>query len=60
VESINFTYTPTSATVASAALQVIVNGTGITAYVDNVQMLAPGYVPPSVSPFTDVPTTQNF
>jgi peptidoglycan/xylan/chitin deacetylase (PgdA/CDA1 family) len=60
VESINFTYTPTSATVASAALQVIVNGTGITAYVDNVQMLAPGYVPPSVSPFADVATNHNF
>jgi hypothetical protein len=40
VESMNFAYTPTSATVASAALQVIVDGTGITAYLDNVQMLA--------------------
>jgi hypothetical protein len=37
-----------------------VNGTGITAYVDNVQMLAPGYVPPSVSPFADVATNHNF
>jgi peptidoglycan/xylan/chitin deacetylase (PgdA/CDA1 family) len=61
VESMNFAYTPTSAAVASAALQIIVNGTGITAYVDNVQMLAPGgYVPPTVSPFADVSTTQQF
>ncbi|QHK19613.1 polysaccharide deacetylase family protein [Pseudarthrobacter psychrotolerans] len=40
VESMNFTYTPTSTNVASASLQIAVSGTGITAYVDNVQMLA--------------------
>ncbi|GAA1762090.1 hypothetical protein GCM10009712_08530 [Pseudarthrobacter sulfonivorans] len=60
VESMNFAYTPSSATVASASLQIIVNGTGITAYVDNVQMLAPGYMPPAVSPFADVSTGQQF
>ncbi|RKR20719.1 polysaccharide deacetylase family protein [Arthrobacter oryzae] len=42
VESMNFTYTPSSTSVASASLQIWVAGTGITAYVDNVQMLALG------------------
>ncbi|MEK0155409.1 polysaccharide deacetylase family protein [Arthrobacter oryzae] len=42
VEAMNFTYTPTSTNVASASLQIWVAGTGITAYVDNVQMLALG------------------
>jgi peptidoglycan/xylan/chitin deacetylase (PgdA/CDA1 family) len=62
VESMNFTYTPTSASVASASLQVAVTGTGLTAYVDNVQMLAlvPAFVPPTVSPFADVATNQTF
>jgi peptidoglycan/xylan/chitin deacetylase (PgdA/CDA1 family) len=66
VESMNFTYTPTSASVASASLQVSVTGTGVTAYVDNVQMLelvggtVPVYVPPSVSPFADVATSHTF
>ncbi|QOD02207.1 S-layer homology domain-containing protein [Pseudarthrobacter sp. BIM B-2242] len=60
VEAMNFSYTPTSANVAKASLQVAVEGTGITAYVDNVQMLAPGYLPPTVSPFADVATTHDF
>ncbi|MGO4857986.1 polysaccharide deacetylase family protein [Arthrobacter sp. 2MCAF14] len=42
VESMNFTYMPSSSSVASASLQIWVVGTGITAYVDNVQMLALG------------------
>ena len=42
VESMNFTYTPSSTNVASASLQIWVAGTGITAYVDNMQMLALG------------------
>jgi peptidoglycan/xylan/chitin deacetylase (PgdA/CDA1 family) len=42
VESMNFTYTPSTTTVASASLQVYVTGTGITAYVDNAQMIALG------------------
>lgn len=42
VESMNFTYTPSSTSVASASLQIWATGTGITAYVDNVQMLALG------------------
>lgn len=37
VENMNFTYTPSSANVRTADLQIIVGGTGITAYVDNVQ-----------------------
>jgi S-layer homology domain len=60
VEAMNFSYTPTSASVASASLQVAVRGTDVTAYVDNVQMLAPGYIPPTVSPFADVPTSHTF
>jgi len=38
VENLNFAYTPSSVNVAYASLQVIVTGTGITAYLDNVQM----------------------
>jgi peptidoglycan/xylan/chitin deacetylase (PgdA/CDA1 family) len=60
VEAMNFSYTPTSANVASASLQVAVRGTDVTAYVDNVQMLAPGYIPPTVSPFADVATGHTF
>jgi peptidoglycan/xylan/chitin deacetylase (PgdA/CDA1 family) len=49
VESMNFSYTPSSTSVASASLQVYVTGTGITAYLDNVQMLslAAGSTPPA-------------
>jgi len=37
VEDLNFTYTPSSSQVASASLQVIVDGSGITGYFDNPQ-----------------------
>ena len=37
VENLNFNYTPSSANVAKASLQVIVFGTGVTAYLDNTQ-----------------------
>jgi hypothetical protein len=40
VEDMNFSYAPTSTAVARAALQVIVAGTGISAYLDSVQMFA--------------------
>jgi peptidoglycan/xylan/chitin deacetylase (PgdA/CDA1 family) len=61
VESMNFTYTPSSTNVSSARMEIAMTaGAGITAYVDNVQMLAPGYLPPTVSPFADVPTSHNF
>jgi peptidoglycan/xylan/chitin deacetylase (PgdA/CDA1 family) len=47
VEALNFTYTPSSTNVATASLQVIVAGTGITAYLDNVQLMAlNGSTPP--------------
>jgi peptidoglycan/xylan/chitin deacetylase (PgdA/CDA1 family) len=52
VEAMNFTYKPTSTGVASARLQVIMTGTGITAYLDNSQMLALGddaAVPPQAA-----------
>ena len=50
VEALNFTYTPSSTNVATASLQVIVAGTGITAYVDNVELLALGAeTPPPTS-----------
>lgn len=42
VEELNFTYSPSSTNVAKASLQVIIAGTGITAYLDNVEMLALG------------------
>jgi peptidoglycan/xylan/chitin deacetylase (PgdA/CDA1 family) len=48
VEDMNFSYTPTSANVATASLQVIVGGTGITAYLDNVQWFPSGQ--PVVTP----------
>ncbi len=50
VESMNFTYTPSSTAVASASLQIWVTGTGITAYVDNAQMLALGAETPPPPP----------
>lgn len=50
VEKLNFTYTPSSSNVATASLQVIVAGTGITAYLDNVELLALGAeTPPPVA-----------
>lgn len=51
VESMNFSYTPSSKNVAKARLQVIVAGSSITAYLDNAQMF-----PLSVS--TPPPVTQ--
>jgi hypothetical protein len=35
---VNFTYTPSSSSVASARLQVVAHGAGLTAYYDNAQM----------------------
>lgn len=40
VEDMNFAYKPSSVRVAKASLQVIVAGTGISAYLDNSQMFA--------------------
>lgn len=37
VENLNFTYSPSNPSVATASLQIIVAGSGITAYVDNIQ-----------------------
>jgi peptidoglycan/xylan/chitin deacetylase (PgdA/CDA1 family) len=54
VEEMDFSYTPTSASVASASLQVIVGGTGITAYLDNVQ-----WFPSSIAP-TPPPAPTNL
>lgn len=42
VQELNFAYTPSSEDVATTSLQVIVEGTGITAYLDNVELLALG------------------
>jgi peptidoglycan/xylan/chitin deacetylase (PgdA/CDA1 family) len=50
VEAMNFTYKPSSSNVATARLQVIVTGTGITAYLDNAQMLALGADTPPPAP----------
>jgi peptidoglycan/xylan/chitin deacetylase (PgdA/CDA1 family) len=40
VENVNFTYKPSSPSVSKASLQVIDGGTGISAFLDTVQMLA--------------------
>ena len=50
VEELNFTYTPSSTNVAKASLQVIVAGAGITAYLDNVELLALGAETPPPTP----------
>ncbi|MFI7583246.1 polysaccharide deacetylase family protein [Kocuria sp. M1N1S27] len=50
VQELNFTYTPSSTDVASAGLQVIIEGTGITAYLDNVELLALGAETPPPPP----------
>lgn len=53
VEDMNFAYTPSSANVASASLQIIASGSGITAYLDNAQWF-PLSTPAPVTP----PATQ--
>ena len=59
VESANFTYTPSSSAVARASLQVIVAGTGITAYLGNSQMFPLGAeVPPPAT--TDLLANGDF
>lgn len=50
VEELNFTYTPSSTNVTRAGLQVITAGTGITAYLDNVELLALGAETPPPPP----------
>jgi peptidoglycan/xylan/chitin deacetylase (PgdA/CDA1 family) len=45
VEDMEFTYTPSSANVHSASLQIIVGGSGINAYIDNVQWFPSGITP---------------
>ena len=60
VEAINFTYTPSSTNVATASLQVIVAGTGITAYVDNVQLLALGAETPPPPTSTNLVANGTF
>jgi hypothetical protein len=60
VEAMNFNYTPSSTNVASASLQVSVAGTGITAYVDTVQMLelTAGTTPPPTTPPPGTPPAE--
>lgn len=40
VGNVNFIYTPTSASVASARLQIIIHGAGTIAYIDNIEWLS--------------------
>lgn len=51
-ENFNYGYKPTSAAVASISLQIGATGTGINAYVDNIQMFAVQLdtTPPVVNP----------
>jgi peptidoglycan/xylan/chitin deacetylase (PgdA/CDA1 family) len=54
VGDVNFLYTPSATTVASARLQVIVHGAGASGYLDNLDWLSPDGVtiPPVVTPPT--------
>jgi len=49
VEEMSFTYVPSSANVKYASLQIIVGGSGINAYLDNVQWF-PSSLPVSLPP----------
>lgn len=56
VENYNFDYTPTSAAVKQASLQIYATGnSGITAFVDNVRWYGPGTPAPDPTP-TPTPT----
>ena len=54
VEDMNFPYKPSSANVKYASLQVIVGGTGITAYLDNSQLF------PTSEPVIEPPAPTNL
>src|SRR5690606_15784279 len=42
VKNANFAYTPTSANVAAARVQIVITGnSGITGYMDNIEMFSP-------------------
>jgi peptidoglycan/xylan/chitin deacetylase (PgdA/CDA1 family) len=64
VETMNFTYTPSSANVKKASLQIYVTAnSGITAYVDNFQMFnLTGTTTPAPAPvtLTDIMTNGTF
>lgn len=49
VEDMNFTYKPSSSSVSSASLQVVINGTGITAYLANAQWYASTIAAPATT-----------
>lgn len=53
---VNFTYTPSSASVASIRLQVIAHGTALTAYYDNAQMFPESTAGSGVAPESTTPT----
>lgn len=54
VEDMNFPYKPSSANVKYASLQVIVGGTGVTAYLDNSQLF------PTTEPVVEPPAPTNL
>ncbi|HSW81618.1 MAG TPA: hypothetical protein VLG40_04430, partial [Candidatus Saccharimonas sp.] len=61
VESMNFTYTPTSTAVKQASLQVYVTGgSGIKAYIDNLQMFPLTGTPPPPVTQTNLVTNGTF
>lgn len=61
VESMNFTYTPSSANVKQASLQVYVTaGSGIKAFIDNFQMFPLSGTPPVVTPPTNLVANGTF
>jgi peptidoglycan/xylan/chitin deacetylase (PgdA/CDA1 family) len=59
VENMNFSYLPSSARVATASLQIIVGGTGITAYLDNSQWF-PSSLPVNPPPAPTLLSDETF
>jgi peptidoglycan/xylan/chitin deacetylase (PgdA/CDA1 family) len=60
VEDMEFIYTPSSANVKSASLQIIVGGLGINAYIDNVQWFPTGITPTPPPAPTNLVTNSAF
>ena len=58
VGDVNFNYTPTSANVAKARIQVIAHGAGLKAYIDNVQMFPMSAIGVTTGGTTTPPATK--
>lgn len=60
VETMNFVYKPTSTRVAKSSLQFIALGSGVHAYLDNVQWYSENQPVVTPPPVTNLLTTPNF